>query len=601
MRFKYICVAFLAISSLSSCFDLDKSPEGVLSTVNPFTSLGEMNGYLDQFYESGVKVQEFNSWGGGGIAGIDMNSDNMASGAVNTRLNGSLTLANANKLAYYTDIRNVNFFLNNLNFKDTNAAAYKQCVGEAYYFRAWFYFNLFKNYGNIAWLDHTLAPDENEMNLPQEGRIAMVDHILSDLDKAIDLLSLQNSAATMRVHKDIARAFKSEVALYEATWEKYHQAKNDAFYDKTVTAAKIKDYLEQCVAACKAIVDRGVWRIYNTGNPLNDYRQMFQTEDLSSNPEVMWFKKYDGSNVGNSVDRYLNQGGGSSGVTASLVDDYLTRAGSPFVGTAVLTAKATFGDELSPTLRDPRLSQTVCMPGQILRPDQGPYVVPPLNGSGYHKNETGYSLLKYVQIDYTGSLDQEGKGSTPAIQYRYADVLLDYAEALAELDGNAHANEIITILQPLRDRVGMPAMDFDREYNTSVDYPFHHLNKYIQAVRRERRVEQACEGRRLDDIFRWAAAEDLIVGQRAHGALFVGSNLEHHAKYGSSLVYDRPTGNNLYLSGQPGDTHRYILPVNPVGYETGWKFNPNRDYLLPLQSRMLSLTKGMWKQNPGWE
>ncbi len=405
----------------------------------------------------------------------------------------------------------------------------------------------------------------------------------------------------MRVHKDVARAFKSEVTLYEATWEKYHQAKNDAFYDKTVTAAKIKDYLEQCVAACKAIVDRGVWRIYSTGNPLNDYRQMFQTEDLSSNSEVMWFKKYDGSNVGNSVDRYLNQGGGSSGVTASLVDDYLTRAGSPFVGAAVLTAKATFGDELSPTLRDPRLSQTVCMPGQILRPDQGPYVVPPLNGSGYHKNETGYSLLKYVQIDYTGSLDQEGKGSTPAIQYRYADVLLDYAEALAELDGNAHANEIITILQPLRDRVGMPAMDFDREYNTSVDYPFRHLNKYIQAVRRERRVEQACEGRRLDDIFRWAAAEDLIVGQRAHGALFVGSNLEHHAKYGSSLVYDRPTGNNLYLSGQPGDAHRYILPVNPVGYETGWKFNPNRDYLLPLQSRMLSLTKGLWKQNPGWE
>ena len=60
MRFKYICVAFLAISSLSSCFDLDKSPEGVLSTVNPFTSLGEMNGYLDQFYETGVKVQEVN-------------------------------------------------------------------------------------------------------------------------------------------------------------------------------------------------------------------------------------------------------------------------------------------------------------------------------------------------------------------------------------------------------------------------------------------------------------------------------------------------------------------------------------------------------------
>ena len=222
MRLKYICVAFLAISSLSSCFDLDKSPEGVLSTVNPFTSLGEMNGYLDQFYESGVKVQEFNSWGGGGIAGIDMNSDNMASGAVNTRLNGGLTLANANKLTYYTDIRNVNFFLNNLNFKDTNAAAYKQCVGEAYYFRAWFYFNLFKNYGNIAWLDHTLAPDENEMNLPQEGRTAMVDHILSDLDKAIDLLDEAGSKMNLTLNfidpKDIdKRLIEAENLKAQAT------------------------------------------------------------------------------------------------------------------------------------------------------------------------------------------------------------------------------------------------------------------------------------------------------------------------------------------------------------------------------------------------
>ena len=334
---------------------------------------------------------------------------------------------------------------------------------------------------------------------------------------------------------------------------------------------------------------------------MNDYRIIFQTEDLSANPEVLWFKRYDGVNVGNSVDRYLNQGGGSSGVTASLVDDYLTIDGKPFVGPDVLTAKATFGDELKPTVRDPRLCQTVCMPGQILRPDQGGYVVPPLNGSGYNKNETGYSMLKHVQIDYKGSLDQEGKGSTPAIQYRYADILLNYAEALAELDGAANASQIITILKPLRDRVGMPAVDFDREYNTEADYPFRNLDKYLQAVRRERRIEQACEGRRLDDIFRWAAADELIVGKRAHGVLFVGSNLEHHAKYGTSLVYDKPKGNNLYLSGKPGDAQRYVLPVNPSGYETGWKFNPKRDYLLPFETRMLTLTNNLWKQNPGWD
>ncbi len=109
-------------------------------------------------------------------------------------------------------------------------------------------------------------------------------------------------------------------------------------------------------------MDRNVWRIYTTGNPLNDYRRMFQTADLSSNPEVLWFKMYDGDKIGNNVNRYLNQGGGGVGVTASLVDDYLTRDGKPFTGEARIEAKKVFGDELQPTLRDPRLVQTVCAP-----------------------------------------------------------------------------------------------------------------------------------------------------------------------------------------------------------------------------------------------
>lgn len=95
------------------------------------------------------------------------------------------------------------FFLNNLNFKDKNSAAYKQCVGEAYYFRAWFYFQLFKNYGKIAWVNRPLEPQEEEMNQPQQERTVIADSILADLDKAIANLNTQNSSASMRVHKDV--------------------------------------------------------------------------------------------------------------------------------------------------------------------------------------------------------------------------------------------------------------------------------------------------------------------------------------------------------------------------------------------------------------
>ena len=596
----YIYIGALTLS-VSSCFDLNKEPEGVLSTVKPFTGVGEMTSYLDQFYESGVREQGFN-WTGAYIASGDLISDNMSGSAINTRLNGDLTLANAGKLDAYTHIRNVNFMLTNLdNCDEKGSARYKQCVGEAHYFKAWFYYTLFKSYGQLTWLDKPLDPNTDQMLLPRANRTVIADSILSELDKAIANLNEQNSAASMRVHRDVARALKAEVALYEATWEKYHKAKNDPFFDPTVTSEKITSYLSQCVEACQAIVDRNVWSIYTTNNTTNDYRQLFQTEDLSNNKEVLWFKRYDGTNIGNNVDRYLNKGGGSAGITASLVDDYLTIDGQPFIGTAKTDAKKVFGDELKPTLRDPRLSQTVCMPGQQLRPDEGPYKLPPLTGASYHKNETGYSILKHVQIDFKGSLDAEFRGSTPGIQFRYAEVLLNYAEALAELDGAANAAKIVELVSPLRKRVGMPDMDFDREYNTSADYPFHTLDKYLQAVRRERRVELAIEGKRFDDIMRWAAAQELIVGQRAVGALFVGSNLENNPAYGGKLVYDKATGNNLYLTGKSGDELRYILPSNPAGNEQGWRFNPARDYLLPIAPRMLNLTEHQWKQNPGWE
>lgn len=616
MKKRNIFLGLILAFGLTSCFDLDKMPEGVLSTALPFSSTGEMRNYLDQFYQTGdpkydkmkfgdgLRAQGFSAGGGADIAGYDTHSDNMSASSVSSRLSGETTLSGASKLINYTAIRNLNFMLTNLgNCVEEGSPDFNQYVGEAYYFRAWYYYKMFVDYGPLTWVSTPIEPEAGEMQLPRDSRTVVADSILADLDKAIFYLNAQNNSAGMRIHKDVARALKSDVALFEATWEKYHKAKGDKFFDPSVTDEKIKSYFMQAINAAKEVMDRGVWKIYTAGNTQNDYRQMFQTTDLSNNPEVLWFKMYDGDQIGNNVNRYLNQGGGGVGVTASLVDDYLTIDGKPFVGSQCIEAKKVFGNELLPTLRDPRLVQTICAPGQQLRPDDTApyYVVPPLIGSSaYNQNMTGYSLLKHVQIDYTGSLDAEFKGATPAIQFRYADILLNYAEAMAELDGAANSQNIIVALQPLRDRVGMPAVDFDREYNQESDYPFRHLDKYIQAVRRERRIEKACEGRRLEDILRWAAADELIVGKWAKGALFVGSNLQDHPVYGGNLVYDQASGNNLFLTGKPGDALRYVVPSNPGGYEQGWKFNVGRDYLLPIQPRMLSLTGNKWVQNPGW-
>lgn len=598
---------------LAGCYDLDKMPEGVLSTANPFQSVGEIRNYVDRYYESGLMEQGFMAGGGGGIAGQDYDSDNMTSMTADTRLMGQTSLSNAVAIQNYTYVRDINYLLNNIeSCPEKGSAEYNQLKGEALYFRAWYYYRMLINYGELAWVDKPLEPNMEVMMLPRESRTFIVDKILEDLGNARDLMGEQGNSASMRLHRDVARALISEVALFEATWERYHYAKekskSEKFYDYTLSEselnAKIESYLEIAITACQQVESRNVWKIYNTGDIQNDYRKLFDTQDLTTNPEILWFKMYDGDKVGNSVTRYLNTGGGNIGICASLVDDYLSKDGRPLYGEELLDLKNNYPDELNPEKRDPRLSQTVAFPGQRMKPerDANPYIFqwPSLAGDGtaFGTNLTGYVMLKHVQIDCEGDYISEYKGTTPAIQFRYADILLNHAEALAEQNGSANANEIIRVLQPLRDRAGMPAVDFDREYNTDASYPFKDLDKYVQVVRRERRVETALEGKRFKDILRWAAAEELIIGKSPTGALFIGSNLPQH--YGNELKYDQASDNNLFLTGNKGDALRYILPVPPSSMPQGWQFKPNRDYLQPIQERMLNLMDGLWKQNPGW-
>lgn len=104
--------------------------------------------------------------------------------------------------------------------------------------------------------------------------------------------------------------------------------------------------------------------------------------------------------------------------------------------------------------------------------------------------------------------------------------------------------------------------------------------------------------KRLIDILRWAAAEELIIGKSPMGALFIGSNLSQH--YGNELKYDQASDNNLFLTGIKEMLFVIFCLFPPSTMPQGWQFKANRDYLQPIQERMLNLMDGLWKQNPGW-
>jgi hypothetical protein len=606
----YLKISLFAfiILSIVSCKKnfLDLKPLDVLNADHPLASTNELKLYMDQFYVAAFPSQPI-AIGAAGIAFDDAGTDNMIFSSVNSRLTGQLALSNASSLVGYTSIRSLNYFFENYKNSTGDAASINQFVGEARFFRAITYFNMVKSYGDVTWVNHVLPADQEVMQVTRDPRTLVIDSVLADLDVAIKFLPVAINSSSMRLHKDVALALKSRVALYEGTWQKYHKAKNDVFYTKSIAETKIQNYFEQARDAAAQVISSGRWSVYNTGKPLEDYSNLFIQADLSANREVMLWRKYNiNDNIGHSVSKYISTDGADMGIALSLVDDYLTRDGRPFLGAERDDAQKKYSQELLASIRDPRLSQTVGVPGQPLKP--GGVVVPnfpPINQTGFNRSTTGYPLHKFLEYNSTPAVSDDFKSSAPAIAFRYAEVLLNYAEALAELNGDQAL--IAAALKPLRDRAGMPAVDFNREYNMDLNYPFRNLSPVLQCVRRERRLEFACEGYRVDDILRWAAADLLLVGKRPLGTLFVGSDLTAQNTgtgfYASSLLYydTAPAGKsiNIFLTGTAADSKRYIDPYKNI-LPNGYAFRPDRDYLLPIQQRMIQLTGGNWVQNPGW-
>lgn len=582
--FKIFLACLVTGFTLFSCKKdfLDRSPETVISDAQYWKTSNDLKLYSNSFYSVFPAYTGFGSIGLAG-ADADQGSDNMITMSYNTTMNGEAVVPSVGGGWDWGTLRNINYLLANYSKVKEPWNNVKPYVGEALFFRAYFYFGMLKQFGALPWVSKPLVPSSPEVFSKRLARNIIADSILADLDSAISYLSVKGVAQPSRVYKEYAQAFQSRVALYEGTWEKYQAGTPFGVAGSTGTK-----YLQKAADAAGVIMASGVFSIDNTAKE-NGYWTLFNQTDFTSSKEVMFWRQYNATTgPSHNWHRYTGSGAGR-GLTKNLVDDYLCADGKPIALSPLYK-----GDDSLTTVvsgRDPRLAQTMYVNdgAHIVTSNRSGgapnalFLLPTFSAANESKPATGYQVYKGHNPDYNQQ-DASEKGTTALILFRYAEVLLNYAEAKAEL-GTLTQGDVDLSINKLRARVKMPDLNIGA-IATDPNWIFPALSPVINEVRRERRIELSCEGFRRDDIFRWGAAGKLLVGWKPKGAKL------------SQWTTVVPA--NL-LAGYPVDSKGYIeLYQKVAAMSVGYKFNVNRDYLQPLPLSELQVPNGTMEQNPGW-
>ena len=589
-------MAFVAASILpfSSCSDfLDREPITKPEAGNFLTGAIQVENYINGLYMTLPSFSKF----GLGVRSEEKNSDNIIAEKYDARLHGQNNQFSgaSDWQTGYQNLRKVNYFFH--NYKVPEAQENEDVLslkGEAYFLRAYWHFDLLKKFGSIPVMDAFW--DENAtiagLQIPAKTRNEVARFILSDLVEAKNLLHSRGKYSGIRINKEAAMVLAMNVALYEGTWEKYHSS--DDFASSTNES---NYFLGEVINWGNELFGCGI-DLYKTGqNPGDAFAALFNSKDLSGMGEVLLWRKYSSDEgVFHDVNGNLKAGvvdsEGAAGITQSLVDNYLNADGTFFDPTneKFKDFKETFEG------RDPRLIQTVMNEGakfasaitatpmhlEEYTDEKKNTISPPkLAGDGNTRSLTGYHIRLGIDTTFVS-----GNGETALPIIRYAEGLLAYAEAAAELEmwSDDIANKT---LKALRERAGVKYLAPAKDANFT-DFGYT-LTPVLQEIRRERRSELALQGFRLDDLMRWKA-DKLIVGKRGKGA-YVGDESILFKSYS-------PDNQKRIRERLTLDDNKWADPMAGT-LPSGYQFHADRDYLLPIPPSELELNKKL-KQNPKW-
>lgn len=573
-----IIYSFLTLGLIGCNNDdfLERYPESQLSPQAYFNNEEELKVYTNGFYSY---------LPGTDIYMDDLSSDNIVQGSVNQLVAGRRIVPTDAGEAGWTwgQLYNINYFINNYRKAEANEAedVVNHYGGIAHFFRAFFYFEKVKRFGDVPWYSEPMKEGDEGLFKARDSREFVMDKIMVDLDFAIE--HIDGSKNVTRITKWTALALKSRVALFEGTYRKYHSELN--------LEGGADEYLRRSVQASEKLMNSGEYSIYTTGNPELDYLELFVSEDANET-EYILARVYDQEfNVAAPLnDVFTSPTRGTPGITQSLVDSYLTQDGSP-ISQNPDYPELSFWEETRK--RDPRLSQTIRTPHNTPAGADNPLI------PDFSNAFTGYQNIKFVT-------DPGGGPSTNDLPiFRFAEILLNYAEAKAEL-GEFNQEDADRSINRLRDRVAMPHMEIGNIYpDPFLQNQYNNTNDpVILEIRRERRIELAMEGFRYYDLMRWK--EGHLLAETFEGMYFPGTgvyDLDNDGEDDVAIIdnaSDRVSGlqNINIVEGMAlskGDSGNLI--VHP---DLEKVFEDPKDYLYPLPITELLLNENL-EQNPGWE
>lgn len=479
----------------------------------------------------------------------------------------------------FSDIRRLNIFINNYQKVNASDAVKNLYLGEVYFFKAWDYFEKVKLFGDVPWLNTELNVTSPELKAPRTPRAEVMDSVIDILDKAIEWLPGKGSEQAGRINKNVALHLKARIGLHEGTFRKYHNLPNG------------EKFLRYATDACEKIMAAG-YMIYKYTGVTDPYNKFFGQYSYSGNTEVILWREYSETlQMGSAFSRYYTQNlRHQISLTRNLIDEYLCTDGLPISSSPLFNSADRGIITKEFTNRDPRLAQTVAQYGAYQNAStavQGSNNAPKPNIPGLSGNKavTGYRMAKWFLNDPVDwNRITNGMQATPV--FRYAETLLIYAEAKAEL-GEASQTVIDKTVNTIRGRVGMPALqvanvpadpELDAAYSQYCGYTPSPL---LREIRRERRIEMVGEDIRWDDLMRWKAGRFLNIP--VLGMKFVQS--------------DYPTlriGTDIYLN-----ENGFIEPYQKTLPGRNRVFN-DRQYLFPIPLEDLLLNPNLKPQNPGW-